>query len=348
MLKESVGTGSNIEEAQKVALEELNAPDDADVQIEVLELPVKKTLGIFGGTRAKVRAYYEEPENAKSNEVKKSEKPQQQQRPQTQQNVQQKPVKSEMPQKPAVTVSDDELEESIKKAVEYLKNIVKGMGIKNPNIETSKIDEEYFISLNCDDDDGTLIGRRGETLDSIQYLVRLVANRGKETEDYVRISVNVGNYREKRENTLKDLAKKNASKVLKYGRNIALDPMNPFERRIIHTVVAEIEGVTSYSVGIDAERKVIIALKDGVRPTNQRNFNNNNRSGGGYNRNNNGGSGGNRGNSGRNNNYQRNNNNNNNSRYNNNNSSSTAPAQSNRAPKSDAEGASLYGRIEPK
>ena len=346
MLKESVGTGSTIEEAQKIALEELNAPDNADVQIEVLELPVKKTLGIFGGTRAKVRAYYEEPENEKGTTVKKAEKQPQQQKAENKQNTQQKQVKEEMPQKsPAVAVSDDELEESIKKSVEYLKNIVMGMGIKNPDIQTTKVDEEYFINLNCDDDEGALIGRRGETLDSIQYLVRLVANRGKETEDYVRISVNVGNYREKRENTLKELAKKNASKVLKYGRNIALDPMNPFERRIIHTVVAEIEGVTSYSVGVDADRKVIIALKEGVRPTNPRNFNNN-RGGGGYNRNNNR----NDRNGGRNNNYHKNNNsryNNNNSNNNNNYSRSNAPAQ-NRAPKSDAAGTSLYGRIEPK
>jgi len=155
----------------------------------------------------------------------------------------------------------------IDKAVDYLLKMLKGMGIENVKADARMEGEDIVIDLDCGDDYGIIIGRRGETLDAIQYLTRLVVNKGN--DDYLRVSINVGNYREKREKTLKSLAHKNAAKVAKFGKNITLEPMNPFERRIIHTAVQDVEGVTSHSVGADADRRVVITLKEGVKPTHQ-------------------------------------------------------------------------------
>lgn len=323
MIKEVIETGATIEDAQQAALKALEAPENADVQFEVLELPVKKTFGLFGGAPAKVKAFYEiaEKETAKvSDTSKKSE------------NTafkKETPVVEEKKVE-AKSISYKDASDSIKKAHDYLISIIKGMGLKDPKIEISELDGENYLSIICEDDYSFIIGRRGETLDSIQYLVRLVANRGRAEEEYVRISINIGNYREKRENTLKDIARKSANRVLKYNRNVSLEPMNPFERRIIHTVIADIKGVSSHSVGMDADRRVIITPEGGSR---------NSRGGynkGGYNKNRDG---------------NRNNNNNkkpynNNYRRDNNTGSETSAQQ--RAPKSDAAGTSLYGKIEPK
>lgn len=209
------------------------------------------------------------------------------------------------------------------KAKEYLSKILESLGVNDAEIAVEADAEDVRINITCEDDYGSVIGRRGETLDAIQYLTRLVINRG--SEEYKRVSINVGDYREKRENTLRSLARKNAAKVRKYGRNVVLEPMNPYERRIIHTTVQEIEGVTSHSVGSDDDRKVVITLEEGVKPLN-----------GGYNKGgyNKGGRGGynkggyNRGRSGG-------------KRYNDA-PKTDAPA---RAPRSDSAG-SLYGKIE--
>ena len=277
MIKEAFGTGSSIEEAKDAALRALEAPEDADVKYDVIEMPKSKILGIFGGSPAKMRAYYEYEED------------------------------------------------EFAKAKNYVMNILKNLGIEEAEIEVEADDEEVRMSINCGDDYGSVIGRRGETLDAIQYLTRLVINRG--SDEFRRVAINVGNYREKRENTLRSLARKNAAKVRKYGRNVVLEPMNPYERRIIHTTVQEIEGVTSHSVGSDGDRKVVITLEEGVKPTNGGGYGNRGR--GGYNKGSRGGynKGGNRG--GR--------------RYNDN---ADAPSAPSRAPRSDSAGASLYGKIE--
>lgn len=213
MLKEALGTGPTIEEAQIAAIEELNAPEGADVSTEVLEIPVKKTLGIFGGNPAKVRAYYEEA--------------------------------------------------ACCQAEIFIRTILDGMGIKEVTIEVEESENDIRIQLDCGEEDRTVIGRRGETLDAIQYLTRL--NISKKTDEYKRVLINVGNYREKREATLRGMAQKSAERVKKYGKNISLDPMNPYERRIVHTTIQDIEGVDSYSVGSDSARKVVISSSTGKK-----------------------------------------------------------------------------------
>lgn len=263
-LIEAFGTGSSIEEAQKAAVAELNAPADADVSKEIVDIQEKKILGIFkGSTIYKARAYYEiEVKEEKKPEAKKPEI--------------KKPVeKKKVDKKPEKKVEKTETEEDDANAVvtvdadgvaeNYIRSIFKGLGLEEIHITTTKKTESISFSVECGDDYGCVIGRRGETLDAIQYLVRLVV--GKENEEFKRVSVNVGNYREKRANTLADLAKRNADKVLKYGRNVVLEPMNPYERRLIHTAIQAIENVESYSIGSDDSRRVVIKLVDGVKPT---------------------------------------------------------------------------------
>ena len=129
-------------------------------------------------------------------------------------------------------------------------------------------DESVYVQLDCGNDYGYVIGRRGETLDAIQYLTRLVINKGK--DNYKRVSINAGNYREKREVTLRELAKKNAARVKKYGRNVCLDPMNPYERRIIHSALQNDKYVMTRSEGENPFRHVVISLKKEVPAGNGR------------------------------------------------------------------------------
>ncbi len=297
MIHEATGTGATVEEAISNATKALNAPALAEVKTEILAMPKKKTLGLFGGSPAKVRAYYETadaveenkksaPKAEKAAKAPKAEKPAK--APKAEKPAKAEPAKAAPAEKPAqerasVNIADSK---SISAAVDYLKAVLTGMGVAEVSAEAFRTSEdEIIIELDCGEDYGIVIGRRGETLDSIQYLTRLVANKHKKEGEYVRISVNVGNYREKRKNTLKELAKKNSEKVLKYGRNVTFEPMNPYERRIIHTAVQEIPGVKSHSVGSDSNRRVVISLEEGVEPTHpSRGGYNRGRGRGGYNK----------------------------------------------------------------
>ena len=124
-------------------------------------------------------------------------------------------------------------------------------------------EEDIYFEITCEEDYGNIIGRRGETLDALQYLTRLFVNRAEDNNK--RVALNVGDYRSRREETLKALAKRQASRVLKYSRSSALEPMNPYERRIIHTAIQEIEGVTSHSVGEGDRRRVVITPEGGEK-----------------------------------------------------------------------------------
>ena len=289
MIHEAIATGATVDEARANAIAELKAPKDADIHTEILAMPTKKILGLFGGSPAKARAYYETPDAPKAKAeapkaAKKAEKAapkaEKQEAPKAEKAAPKAEAKAEA--KPAETEKssveiDIASSKSIQSAVDYLSAVLKGMGVAEMSAKAFRTsDDEIILELDCGEDYGIVIGRRGETLDSIQYLTRLVANKYKTENEYARISINIGSYREKRKNTLRSLAKKNSEKVLKYGRNVTFEPMNPYERRIIHTAVQEIEGVTSHSVGSDSSRRVVITLAEGVKPTHP--------SKGGYNR----------------------------------------------------------------
>ncbi len=314
MIKEAIGTGNTVDEAKAAAMLELGISDFDDFNVEVIQTPTKKILGLFGGNPAKVKVSITVPDpkpekkqnkkNDRKPEKKADVKKQDKKEPEKKEHTKKEAVKEEKKteEKPLV---DSNL---YGKTAEYIKSIVLSLGMTECNITEKSNDEEIMFELDCGEDYGIIIGKRGETLDAIQYLARMVANKGNSS--YKRVSINVGNYRAKREETLKILARKTASKAVRQGRNISLEPMNPYERRIIHTAVQEIEGATSHSVGSDLERRVVISPVDGAR--NNTNRRGNNRNGGRRER-----------------------------------KEAYKPEFSpDRAPKSDIDGSSLYGKVE--
>lgn len=280
MIKEAIGVAASIEEAQKMAISSLNAPLDADVKVEIVSFPKKKVLGLFGGSDAQVKAFYddgkeEKKEAPKAPKAPKS-KPQEKSPKQDKKSAEKKPQpkkdapKKEAPKKesaPAVDLSGVEAKET--PATNYLKSILEGMGFSGVGVTAKETDEDIFFEITCEEDYGNIIGRRGETLDALQYLTRLFVNRFEDNNK--RVALNVGDYRSRREETLKSLAKRQASKVLKYGRSSALEPMNPYERRVIHTAIQEIEGVSSHSVGEGDRRRVVITSDSSDRKGGHRN-----------------------------------------------------------------------------
>ena len=210
MIKEAIGTGPSVDAAIDDGCRQLGMSRD-DVKTEILNLPVKKTLGLFGGAPARVRSYVEET---------------------------------------PLTIAQN-----------YLTGIFEQMGVIEPDLKVEETENGAVFTISGDDI-GFLIGRRGETLDALQYLAGLVANRN--TESYYRITINSGNYREKREQTLTALARRMAMQAVKTGRSVSLEPMNPYERRIIHTAVQGIRGATSWSEGDESARHVIIGPEKGA------------------------------------------------------------------------------------
>ncbi|MBR2293229.1 MAG: protein jag [Clostridia bacterium] len=147
------------------------------------------------------------------------------------------------------------------RAIAFINNLLSDMNLE-ANVEVSEGEnDEVRISI-TGESAAILIGHHGETLDSLQYLANLAANKridGKK-EAYTRVSVDVEGYRAKREETLRALARRMASKVVKYKKSVMLEPMNPYERRIIHSEIQNIEGVSTNSIGSENNRKIVIFL----------------------------------------------------------------------------------------
>ncbi len=305
MIKEYIATGKTLDEAMSAAKAGLNAPAKflLEVKTEVLEMPRKKILGLFGGADAKVRAWYDdgvkegkpkkqekkqkqnkkqqapaksqkqEPKNPPKKDVKKESAPAQQ--PKKAAKAPQAPKaapKAEPKAAPKAEATAQEPKAEAKKdfpasvdldfAKSYFAAIVKGLRIDDAELSAEYSEGVIKIILSCEDY-GIIIGRRGETLDSIQYLISLAMK--KHENAYVRVAIEVGDYREKRNDTLRNLAKKNAQYVLRTGRRYTFEPMSPYDRRIIHTTVQEIEGVESRSIGYNQERRVVIEPVGGAK-----------------------------------------------------------------------------------
>ena len=172
--------------------------------------------------------------------------------------------------KPAIIRAYIELT-PLESAKSYLSDILDHLGIKDYSIDAEEVEGGAVINIEGEDI-GFIIGHRGETLDALQYLTGLVANHVD--NEYYRISINIGNYREKREQTLEILGRKLAFKAVKTGMKTSLEPMNPYERRIIHTAVQKVRGAASWSEGENLQRHVVI----GPDPE----YKSNNRDRGGY------------------------------------------------------------------
>ena len=275
-MKEAIGTGLTIDEAKENAAAALGAGAEDDIQFEVITTPQKKILGLFGGAKAEVRAFVETPEPKKNPSQKVNAKKQNKPNEKKPEKTDKKAVaENNFPKKESVsdslsieTAHAVEAEKLPKdspavRSVAYLKDVLGKLGCENMTVKVAERENGALILIDGDNI-GVVIGHRGETLDALQYLAGLSANSGK---GYYKVSLNVGNYREKREQTLISLAERVSEQVLRTGRNRALEPMNPYERRIIHTVVQGIDGVKSASVGDGNNRRVVIATENGnIRP----------------------------------------------------------------------------------
>ncbi|MCQ2454713.1 MAG: Jag N-terminal domain-containing protein [Clostridia bacterium] len=265
MIKEARGFGEDITEAQENARKNLGVSADADVQFEIVSQSKKKVLGIFGGSKAEVRAFIElpdapqkkvrAPKNANKAEKKSAKKTAEEPK------VSEKAKKQNFDEQMPVLIDESEIDKNSKtyKAITYLKSIAKEFGCEEITVKAFEKENGAFISLDGKGL-GAIIGRRGETLDALQYLAGLSAN---DFGGYFKVSLNIGDYREKREKALVALADKVAKQVLESGRSRALEPMNPYERRIIHTAVQEIDGVVSNSIGEGLGRRVVVYSENG-------------------------------------------------------------------------------------
>ena len=231
----------SIEEAVELALEELGAKRE-DAQIEVIQEPAKGFLGLMS-KEAIVKVTVEQTGKNGTDE---------------------KPVKEVAKSQKNGGVYDST--SPAENAKNFIKDVLSAMGIEATVTAELKGD---MVEVNLEGENmGVVIGKRGDTLDSIQYLTSLVVNQT--SEEYVKVSIDTENYREKREEVLCALAQRLASKVVRTGRKFALEPMNPYERRIIHSKLQDNEDVTTFSVGQEPYRKVVIAPKN-PKPYHKRN-----------------------------------------------------------------------------
>ena len=152
-------------------------------------------------------------------------------------------------------------------AAQFVKDVLNAMDINSVEVKVNEEEQGAVIELEGEEV-GSIIGRRGETLDALQYLTGLVANHVDNS--YYKITINTGNYREKREKTLEILGRKLAFKAVKTGMKTSLEPMNPYERRVIHTAVQKVNGATSWSEGENLQRHVVIGPDGNAKPRNDK------------------------------------------------------------------------------
>lgn len=246
-------TASTLEEAKQKAADAFGAPI-SEITFQVLDEPKRSLLGgLFGKKEEyRVEASYTAPVQPE-NEAPAEEK---EDNILTAAEISEPELDSE-PDADALTEKGDIPEdiqlEKMKLGADYIENILKVLA---PDVTcTGRLENGISFTLEGESA-GALIGRRGDTLDALQYLTSMVANRGD--KDYVRLTIDTCGYRDKRRKALQELATRISKSVLRTGRSVALEPMNPYERRIIHSTVTAIEGVSSHSSGEEPNRKVII------------------------------------------------------------------------------------------
>ena len=281
--------GKDVDDAVKLALEDLGATED-QIKVTVLEEPSKGFLGL-GAKLAKVKVELlteDEPteeeikkninaknanlktDNKHKRDLRKRDKPGQKTQGNRSDRSRNKSQRNErksyndsyseididnipnLSEKPKDLVPATESE-----AADFINTLVEKMGI-DVTVESLKNDECFYIEISGKDS-RTVIGKRGQTLDSVQYLTNLVVNKDK--EEYVRTIIDVEGYRSRREKTLVQLGVKLANKVQKTGRSVKLEPMNPYERKVVHSTLQGIEGITTRSEGEEPYRRVIVEKK---------------------------------------------------------------------------------------
>ena len=277
MIKEIIATGKDITEAQENARAALGAGPLDDVNFEVLHAGSKGIFGIIGVKPAQVRAYMELPDPEERHR-RKSEKPRREnkgdgekrpEKKQKQKNPQKKEASKAQKQKnPAVPEIDLKLEPKIVSegedmSFDFVKTVIADIGLSaEASLYTCEDGTRRIIIAG--DDASTLIGHHGDTLDALQYLANLASARKNVNgeRDKSRVTIDIEGYRAKREETLRALARRMAQKALRNKRSVMLEPMSAYERRIIHSEIQGIEGVSTNSIGSDNNRKIVIYLTD--------------------------------------------------------------------------------------
>ena len=274
MIRTQEATGKTVDEARAKACALLGVQaDDLNVSYEVLEMPQKTGFLGLKTTPAKVRVSVEEPDAPAAPVVEEKVEPE------VKPVVEETPAEEPKAEEPAAAPVAEEaapVEETadpaaegeepevpinigenakVKAAVDYLKEVIALMGVENVTFSAVQKGEATIIRLDGEKL-GALIGRRGETMESLSYLASLVANRLE--GDYIKLGLDVAGYRDKRESDLTALAQRIGAKVRKTGRSFAMEPMNPYERRIIHSAISKMEGVRSESKGEGRDRRVVI------------------------------------------------------------------------------------------
>ena len=278
MIRTQESTGKTVDEARAKACALLGVQaDDLNVSYEVLEMPQKTGFLGLKTTPAKVRVSVEEPDAPAAPVVEEKAEPEV--KPVAEETPAEEP-KAEEPaaapvaeeaapaeetadptaegEEPEVPINIEE-NAKVKAAVDYLKEVIALMGVENVTFSAVQKGEATIIRLDGEKL-GALIGRRGETMESLSYLASLVANRLE--GDYIKLGLDVAGYRDKRESDLTALAQRIGAKVRKTGRSFAMEPMNPYERRIIHSAIGKMEGVRSESKGEGRDRRVVIYSTD--------------------------------------------------------------------------------------
>ena len=280
MIRKQEATGKTVDEARAKACALLGVQaDDLNVSYEVLEMPQKTGFLGLKTTPAKVCVSVEEPDapaeapvaaapaaEAKAPAEQPAAAPAAEEQPAPEAQPEEKAEEPAAPaaeQTAALAAEEEETEvpivieenAKVKAAVEYLQGVIALMGVENVAFSAVQKGEATIIRLDGEHL-GALIGRRGETMESLSYLASLVANRLE--GDYIKLGLDVAGYRDKRESDLTALAQRIGNKVRKTGRSFAMEPMNPYERRIIHSAISKMEGVRSESKGEGRDRRVVI------------------------------------------------------------------------------------------
>ena len=288
MIRTQEATGKTVDEARTNACALLGVEkDDINVSYEVLEMP--QNTGFLGLklTPAKVRVSVELPDEPVAAPAAPVEEPTPvveekaapvAAEPVVEETAPEAPAAVEEPAAPTEEAAPAEeqaapaaegeevevpinIEENakVKAAVDYLKDVIEKMGVQDVKFSAVQKGEATIIRLDGEKM-GALIGRRGETMESLSYLASLVANRLE--GDYIKLGLDVAGYRDKRESDLTALAQRIGAKVRRTGRSFAMEPMNPYERRIIHSAIGKMEGVRSESKGEGHDRRVVIYSTD--------------------------------------------------------------------------------------
>ncbi len=282
MIRTQEATGKTVDEARAKACSLLGVQaEDLNVSYEVLEMPQKTGFLGLKLTPAKVRVSVEEPDVPAAPIVEEAPAPAAEEKVEAPAEEAAAPAPAEdvpAAEQPAAPVEEaaapaeetaapaEEAEEvevpinieennKVKAAVDYLKEVITLMGVSDVTFSAVQKGEATIIRLDGEKL-GALIGRRGETMESLSYLASLVANRLE--GDYIKLGLDVAGYRDKRESDLTALAQRIGAKVRKTGRSFAMEPMNPYERRIIHSAIGKMEGVRSESKGEGRDRRVVI------------------------------------------------------------------------------------------